>query len=340
MPEGEAVGCGGVSSFGYSGTIAHAVVRHAAGMPPALVAPLVYRRHDFPWRDLPHPFVQRPFPSSDSTTVFHSPAAAIVLLVSHHVVQSRVVFPGAGYLEVARAAGAGALRGVYFLQPLVAETPGLIVECALSDGRFEVRTGEAEALEDATVHCAGATAVDTAWQLVDHASVRALSRAADVGAQYDGFDAAGLQYGPQYRTLVNAWGGASDALARLRARSTHEGTRVHPADLDDALCTSAAMASSGGGETRLPFAVDDALLQGAVGVLWAVRARCRPSRTPQCLTTRSPCARLLAGRGASRSWGRLGAARGAVGTISSAARRVQVACAACGGAGAAPSVHH
>jgi hypothetical protein len=85
--------------------------------------------------------------------------------------------------------------------------------------------------------------------------------------------------------LVNVWGGASDALARLRARSMHDGTYVQPADLDDALCTSAAMASSsGGGETRLPFAVDDALLQGAPGELWAVR-----SRNLRALST-APCA--------------------------------------------------
>ena len=71
---------------------------------------------------------------------------------------------------------------------------------------------------------------------------------------------------------MQAWGGASDALSRLRARSTYEGTQVHPADLDDALCTSGVIASSGGdGETRLPFAVDDALLRGAPGELWAVR---------------------------------------------------------------------
>ena len=94
-----------------------------------------------------------------------------------------------------------------------------------------------------------------------------------MAALYEGFDAVGLQYGPGYRTLINAWGGASGALARLRARSTHEGAHVHPADLDDALCTSGAIASSGSGETRLPFAVDDALLQGASGELWAVRAR-------------------------------------------------------------------
>ena len=51
---------------------------------------------------------------------------------------------------------------------------------------------------------------------------------------------------------------------RLRTRSAREGTQVHSADLDDALCTSGALASSGaGGETLLPFAVDDARLRGA-----------------------------------------------------------------------------
>ena len=45
---------------------------------------------------------------------------------------------------------------------------------------------------------------------------------------------------------------------------------MHPADLDDAGC---ALATTGGsdGETRLPFALEIALLQRAPGVQWAVR---------------------------------------------------------------------
>ena len=129
---------------------------------------------------------------------------------------------------------------------------------------------------DRTVHCSGATAGANAWQHMDRALLRAPCRAAEIGALYDGFDAVGLQYGPGYRTLVQAWGGASDAVARLRSRSTQEGTQVHPADLDDALCTSGVNASSSGvGETRLPFAVDEALLQGTLGELHAVNRSCQ-----------------------------------------------------------------
>jgi acyl transferase domain-containing protein len=267
---------GGVSSFGYAGTLAHTVLRHAGGDggAAAVQRPLAYRRRSFPWRDPPHPFAQRVISSSDGAAFFRSPVAgALHALVADHVVQGRVIFPGAAYLEVVRAAGATALDCVYFLQPLAAEAPGLVVECAMSNARFEVRTSDTNAFEDATVHCSGATATDTVRQRVDHARLRTLSRAADVGALYDGFDTVGLQYGPGYRTLINAWGGASDALARLRALSSPEPTHTQAASLDDALCTSAAIASSGGGGTRLPFAVDDALLQGAPGELWAVRSR-------------------------------------------------------------------
>ena len=322
---------GGVSSFGYAGTIAHAVLAFGSGGDRKALAfgraadasdalafgsrgaevagggvsatcsetdterstferrsrlLLLYRRHAFPWRDAPHPLARHSLASSDGSVVFRSPAnGQLHAVVADHVVQGRVIFPGAAYLEMARAAAGAALHGVFFLQPLTVESANLLIECAVFDGSFEVRSGEAEAVETAlTVHCSGAIATGgKAWRRVDHAPMRAPSRAVDVGALYDGFDAIGLQYGPGYRTLAQAWGDASTALARLRARSTHEGTQVHPADLDDALCTSGAMASSGreGDETRLPFAVDDALLQGAPpGELWAVRALHSPIHHP------------------------------------------------------------
>ena len=237
---------------------------------------LAYRRRAFPWHEPAHPLAQRRVTTSGAADVFRSPATGTVYaLVADHVVQGRVIFPGAGYLEMARAAATSgvSLSGVYFLLPLSFEMAGLLVECSVADGRFEVRSGDnASVLADPAVHCSGALVPSSGWQSVACASVRGRScvQTANACALYDGFHAVGLQYGPDYRTLTQAWRSASVALARLRARLAHDGTQVHPADLDDALCASALVASSGGGETRLPFAVDQGQLQGAPGELWAV----------------------------------------------------------------------
>ena len=271
---------GGVSSFGYSGTIAHAVLRRTLVARRATKSALFSPLHQtFPWRTPPHPFVQKLVPAaSEETAIYRSSArGAFLVAVADHVVQDRIVFPGAGYLEMARAAASpgSMLRGVFFLQPLIIVQAAVQpVECAVSNSRFAVRSGQDEALTDAAVHCSGACATTDAWQSLDHASARGRSCAhsADVHALYDDFDKIGLQYGPGYRTISEAWGGAKDALTRLRVRTAHGDTQVHPADLDDALCTGAVVVSDkASGETRLPFAADAVQIQGKTTRLWAVR---------------------------------------------------------------------
>jgi acyl transferase domain-containing protein len=301
---------GGVSSFGYSGTIAHAVLRREANVPKS--SAMVQqrpgsKRRAFMWRDAPHDFAQRLMPteSEEGTITFRSPAmGALHDLVADHVVLGRIIFPAVGYLEMARAAAVTeeALQGVFFLNPLAIEAAGLLVECVVCDGRFEVRSGEDEdALNDAAAHCAGAYATTDRWQRVELASLRADScvRAASIGDLYAGFKSSGLQYGTSFRTLIQAWGGVNDGAARLQARASPRGAlAVHPADLDDALCASALMDPSAGSatnETRLPFAVDDAQLQRAPGGLWAVRKPLhQPARFPASSRNVSlPCLKKL-----------------------------------------------
>ena len=249
-----------------------------------------------------HPFAARRQPQLETSfsqcSVFTSPPdAAFITLVAQHVVRGRVVFPGAAYLEAARASfartagstrGSARLYGVFFLQPLFLDVTRHI-EVRVGDGRFEVRSGEPrDASLTATVtNCSGqaAAAVRSGTHHVDHAvwpmktalSVRCV-RAVGVRALYDGLHAMGLQYGPAYRMLTQTWASSfmyapALAVGQLRARCAQQGTSVHPADLDSALQLNGLVtAPTGSSETRLPFALDDATLRRGLGGLWAVRA--------------------------------------------------------------------
>jgi acyl transferase domain-containing protein len=266
--------------LGYSGPIPHAVLRHTRNALHALTpaTPFGQQWRTFRWSERSHPFVQQHLTSSRECNVYCSPVAgSLHALVANHVVQGRVIFPGAGYLEMARAgmAAGTALHTVFFLLPLAVEKAGLLIECAVDDSSVEVRSRECDGvLADASVHWSGTVGTRHERQRVSRVSMRAgtCTCIAHVGSLYEGFWSGGLEYGPGYRTLTQAWRGSSSALARLQTRVAHEGTVVHPADLDDALCISALIGSNGGdGETRLPFAMDDVLLHGASGGLWAVR---------------------------------------------------------------------
>ena len=299
---------GGVSSFGLNGTITHVIVSTSACCVDSIRSRSIctpFRQRTFQWRYASHPFIQRLLPASHDVVIFRSSAVQLFVLVRHHVVKNRVFFPGAGYLEMGRAAAARitrsqALHGILFLKPLVVKPAGLLVECALVKGHFEVRSASDGVFTNVAVHCSGILAAGDGARRVDHASVRGgvCERACSVGVLYEDFDAMGLQYGPGYRTLASAWSGDDAAGARLRVRSTHEGTTVHPADLDDAQCVGALVGPSGGAETWLPFAVDVAQLQGASGVFWAVRCSlpCKWKRILDCLLS-DIIVRALAGCG-------------------------------------------
>ena len=87
----------------------------------------IYIRRRYPWREPTHPLAQQPPAAADGVPAcFSCPASgALRELVADHIVQGRVVFPGAGYLEMARApcGGSGALlRRVFFIQPLLLDS--------------------------------------------------------------------------------------------------------------------------------------------------------------------------------------------------------------------------
>ncbi len=295
----ESTSLGALNSFGFGGTIARAVVQKCAqsldsfcGIAQAVVGlgrafgtrppgsiSTVFHRHRFSWRDPVHPLAQNHHVNPDGELTYRSPTAgAMHRVASDHVVQKRVIFPGAGYLECARCVGSMGspgttpLRDVYFLQPLELESSSLIIECKISGERFEIRSSESTLLEE-VVHCSGAVAARRVGCVIVNGALQTCPRAADAQALYASYFSSGLQYGPTYRTLFQAWAGRSNAQARLRTRGALEGLDVHPADLDDAQCSSGFIDSSSDGKTHVPFAVNDVLLTRCSGKLWAVRVQ-------------------------------------------------------------------
>ena len=204
----------GVSSFGYSGTIAHAVLQMSTTIDPPQYSPALltkpptrYLRLSYPWATPVSPLASRSLELDDGSTSFRAPVAgSLFSLVADHVVRGRVVFPAAAHLETARAAGQRrALRGVYLLAPLFLDAAAeQWVECLTSD-RFDISSGEIEdaGFVPAQLHCSGGYA--PLGQLEAEAPAFLTSGggvAMDVGRLFDTLHTSGLEYGPAYRRMT------------------------------------------------------------------------------------------------------------------------------------------
>jgi phthiocerol/phenolphthiocerol synthesis type-I polyketide synthase C len=175
-----------------------------------------------------------------------------------HVVQGSVVVPGAAFIEMALAAvswvpGTGGVEIEHFeiYRPLVIAAGGEVaVEVRLSaeDGGFHLHAGESGG-SAAPVAIARAVPL-TAARATEPGTLAAIRKR--MGPRIDGADlyrrfaAHGLAYGPAFRGIAEAWGGAGEALGRIVVPATIEPElgdyRIHPAILDACLqVTLAAM---------------------------------------------------------------------------------------------------
>ena len=241
---------GSVSSFGYSGTIGSAVVEApvvsgVAEMVPSDAGP-AYVRKRYLWMEMPNPLIHSRVKGEGgaSQDAFCSPVkGALRSLVSDHVVQGRVVFPGAGYLEMARAAvcavtegSAATLKRVCFLKPLVlddAENGSVTIAIDTNADRFELSSTGEDA--QTVTHSAGdAEASSTTLSAPAAAAALGSSYAAvDVGVFYDAF----LLRRPRVRPRVpppsgalgESWrGGRSWQASPARQLLRHQGAPSGP----------------------------------------------------------------------------------------------------------------
>lgn len=215
-----------------------------------------------------------------------------------HVVRGRRVLPGVAYLELARAAGELAgerritvLRNVIWARPAAVDKNALVLEFELipdPDGegaRFEVATpaGAAEAM----VHCQGKLSwlqQDAgAGGRLDLAAIRTRLASARSGAQcYEQFARMGLEYGLAFRSIVEIYPGAHEALAKLQLPSDlvakAERFVLNPSLLDGALQSLIGLRDPAAGEgesaTFVPFSLDEAIVHGPLPVsAWALVQR-------------------------------------------------------------------
>ncbi|MES2929538.1 MAG: SDR family NAD(P)-dependent oxidoreductase [Pseudomonadota bacterium] len=217
---------------------------------------------------------------SDGAQVYQFRFGAAEPVLADHVIQGARIFPGVGYLDIARQAlgadgqAARRITDVVWMRPAVADDAGLELRLSVQRdpagaARFEV----AQAADAKAVLCKGASqpVQEVLPAPVDLAALRALCRPQPLDGQevYRLYGEAGLQYGPSYRGIEQLHlgkdtGGLPFALARVAAWAQpagQEGFHLYPGVLDSALQTSlgflmASATEAGGGKVSVPFAVD------------------------------------------------------------------------------------
>ncbi|MFD6426623.1 acyltransferase domain-containing protein, partial [Streptomyces sp. NPDC060198] len=201
--------------------------------------------------------------------------------LSDHRIQDTVVFPAAGYLEMAaqavRTLTGGtdvvladiALRKALFLAEDEARTVRLSL--SLENGDFTVATAPAGPDAERAVHASGVVRSAqrrSAGPALDADAIRRRSTRR-LGAEecYAGLAALGYHYGPAFQAIEEVWIGTDEVLARVRppAAIGDEASRhhIHPVLLDacfQSLLTPQILlgeASSRGTGIRLPLSLDE-----------------------------------------------------------------------------------
>jgi acyl transferase domain-containing protein len=240
-----------------------------------------------------HPLLGAAVPLAQGALVWEgelNPVHAQHWLVDH-VIQSAVIFPAAGYVDMALAAGrlafgpgGVALEAVRIRKPLFLHRDrGQVVQLHLDRGQrsFAVfaRQGDGSWVEHAAGRYGAAAGAEPAPLDGDEVLRRC---PAELGAEecYARLKAARLDYGPTFQGIERIWLGEGEALARVRlpeAVRPEAGEYVcHPALLDACLQVPLGAATIRNEGVHLPVALDHLrLLSAGETFPAAVRAHSR-----------------------------------------------------------------
>ncbi|HXO67942.1 MAG TPA: SDR family NAD(P)-dependent oxidoreductase, partial [Bradyrhizobium sp.] len=254
-----------------------------------------------------HPLLHRN--TSDlSEQRFTSVLTGAEFFLAEHVVRGSRVLPGVAHLEMARAAVAAALGvadgvgihldNVVLVRPLVVEDKPLEVRIGLYPAEngaiaYEIyRNTDGET----SVWSQGTAAVmpQTAAPVVDLPAWRARCTARHILPErlYAKFRTLGLELGPSFRGMAEAWAGVDEAVARaVLPDGMADGAAaflLHPSVMDSALQgVCAALLLGDGNNLALPFAIEGVEIFGSYsGSMWAVARRsagCRAEHSVQRL---------------------------------------------------------
>jgi acyl transferase domain-containing protein/acyl carrier protein/predicted O-methyltransferase YrrM len=216
-----------------------------------------------------HPLLgrRRPGPRAEWSNLID---ARVLALLGDHRFEGAVLYPGAGYVEMALAAAeaetgtaSAIVEDVVFERALVLPE----AEPVETSVAYDAETGEV------TVHAGGADGAT--WERHARCTVRPLREPAakadiaslraacghEVFGPYEIFARAGLQYGPAFQGIEQVWQGPGAAFAAIRPiQGAADAGRyaLHPSLLDACfqVLISALIQPDGSLRTYLPIAID------------------------------------------------------------------------------------
>ena len=245
-----------------------------------------------------HPLLGRSFsPSIYPETRFWQQTLRMDALpyLADHRVQGQIVFPAAGYLEMALAAGAGAfgtasleLEEISFVHMLVLpegrvrQMQVVLREASPERASFEI-VSHADDDEGWRTHAKGTlrplydtAATDVAGEPPGQTEQRC-APAAPAADHYARLARCGLEYGPAFQGLEQSWRGPQEALARVRLPDMlvagSDAYKLHPALLDACLQAAATLLSEDTRATYVPAGIARLRFLRPMGRRGWVRAR-------------------------------------------------------------------